>query len=101
MHVCVCMCVFIREDVCSKCHLYIRLISKLAPAIISVLPSGSSTKHILATLAVDFLHMSSLIAFVFTRLCVCVFVCDAVKGSIKLSPGRVSLSSFRFFAAFV
>lgn len=82
---------FIREDISGKCHLYIRLISKPAPANINVVPSGSSAKHILATPVVNFLHMTSL----------CVLVRDAVKGSINLSLGSVSLSSFRFFAASV
>ena len=39
IHMCVCMCVFIRKDIFGKCHLYISLISKLAPAIINVVPS--------------------------------------------------------------
>lgn len=70
-----CVCVFIRRDIFSKCHLYIRLISKLVPAIINVVPSGSSTKPILATPTVNFLHMPSLGAFfihVFVCLCACV-----------------------------
>lgn len=97
------MCVFIREDIFSKCHLYISLVSKLVPAIINVVPSGTSTVQISATLAVNIcLHMPSLRAFVCMCACVCVLVlvCDVLKGSIKLSPGRVLWSSFRFFAAF-
>lgn len=106
--VCMWLCVFIKEDIFSKCHLYISPISKREPAIISAMPSGSGTTWISLTMA-EFLPLHSITQNICMhvwpwlgaceRMCVC--ICGVVKGSIKLSSGRVSLSSFRFFAAYV
>lgn len=76
------MCLFIREDIFSKCHLYISLISKLPPAIINVFPSGTNTTLILAGCEFPPLHSitPSICMHECVRVCVCVraLVCVCV-----------------------